>query len=59
MQQRASVVNRIQKVREDASIKLSSVATDVMGKSGLDMIRAMIRGEEDHREAFIALRGES
>ncbi len=41
------VVNRIQKTLEDANIKLSSVASDVMGKSGRDMIRALIKGEED------------
>ena len=35
-------VNRIHKTLEDAGVKLSSVATDVMGVSGRDMIRALI-----------------
>jgi hypothetical protein len=36
------VANRIQKVLEDANIKLASVATDVLGVSGRDMLRALI-----------------
>jgi transposase len=48
--QKASVANRIQKVLEDANIKLSSVATDVLGASGRAMIRALIAGEEDPGE---------
>lgn len=32
---RAAVINRIHKVLEDANIKLTSVATDVLGVSGL------------------------
>ena len=35
-------VNRIHKILEDANIKLSSVASDIMGKSGCDMIGALI-----------------
>src|SRR5258708_1385839 len=37
------IANRIQKVLEDANIKLASVATDALGASG----RAMLAGEED------------
>jgi transposase len=48
--QRAAVVNRVHKVLEDANIKLGAVATDIMGKSGKDMIRALIRGENDSIE---------
>lgn len=44
---KASVANRIQKVLEDANIKLGSVATDVLGVSGRDMLRALIAGEQD------------
>ena len=39
--------NRIQKILEDANIKLASVATDILGASGRDMLRALIRGETD------------
>jgi transposase len=47
IRQRASMVNRVQKVLEDANIKLASVATDVMGVSGRTMIERMISGEND------------
>jgi transposase len=41
------VANRIQKVLEDANIKLASVATDALGASGRKMIQALIAGEQD------------
>ena len=42
--EKASVSNRIQKVLEDANIKLGSVASDVLGVSGRDLLRALIAG---------------
>jgi|SRR5262245_6665465 len=45
--QRAAVSNRIQKVLEDANLKLGSVAADVLGKSGRAMLRALIAGQTD------------
>jgi transposase len=45
--ERASAANRIQKVLEDANIKLASVATDVLGVSGRDMLEALIAGQTD------------
>ncbi len=47
VRQAATVANRIQKVLEDANIKLGSVASDVLGESGRDMLRALIAGETD------------
>jgi len=44
---RTAVVNRLQKVLEDANIKLGSVVTDVMGVSGRAMLREMIEGNTD------------
>jgi transposase len=41
------MANRLQKVLEDANIKLASVATDILGVSGRAMIRALIAGEQD------------
>ena len=41
------IANRIQKVLEDANIKLASVATDTLGASGRAMLEAMIQGEQD------------
>lgn len=40
-------VNRLQRVLEDAQIKLASVASDVMGVSGRAMIAALIGGTTD------------
>jgi len=37
--------NRIHKVLQDANLKLSSVATDVLGVSGRDMLAALVAGE--------------
>jgi len=45
--ERGREVNRLQKVLEDAGIKLSSVATDVMGASGRAMVEALIEGTTD------------
>jgi len=44
---RATAVNRVQKVLESANIKLASVATDVLGVSGRAMIARLIAGESD------------
>ncbi len=40
-------INRIQKVLEGANIKLSSVASSVVGVSGRAMLEALISGQED------------
>jgi transposase len=47
IQERAAAANRIQKVLEDANVKLAGVATDVLGASGRDMLDALIAGETD------------
>jgi transposase len=41
------VSNRIQKVLEDANIKLASVASDTLGKSGREILAALVREETD------------
>jgi len=46
IQTKSSVANRIQKVLEDANIKLGSVASDVLGVSGRDMLRAIVAGQD-------------
>ncbi|MEW9674501.1 IS110 family transposase [Ammoniphilus sp. 3BR4] len=43
-------ISRIQKVLEGANIKLSSVATDILGVSGRLMLDAIIDGVEDPEE---------
>jgi transposase len=45
--EQARLANRIHKVLEDANIKLGAVASDILGKSGRAMLRALIRGEHD------------
>lgn len=45
--EKTRTANRIQKVLEDANVKLASVATDALGASGRDMIRALIDGRND------------
>ena len=47
VQQRATVSNRIEKVLEDANIKLGVVASHVLGQSGRTMLHALSTGEED------------
>ena len=45
--ERASAANRLQKILEDANIKLASVASDVQGVSARAMLEALIQGETD------------
>src|SRR6267142_6173807 len=44
---RSREVNRLCKVLEDAGIKLTSVATDVLGVSGRAMVEALLTGTTD------------
>ena len=47
VRQRATLVNRLQKVLEGANIKLGDVATDIVGRSGRAMLDALVAGETD------------
>lgn len=47
VQQRATLVNRVQKVLEGANIKLGDVASNVMGLSARAMLAAIAAGETD------------
>lgn len=49
-QQKSAVANRVHKVLEDANIKLSSVATDILGASGRAMLKAIISGNDNPDE---------
>jgi transposase len=42
---RARVINRVQKTLEDANVKLASVATKIMGKSGRAILDALVEGK--------------
>lgn len=45
--ERTSEVNRLQKVLEDANIKLASVASDIMGMTGRLILHELVRGNSD------------
>ncbi len=45
--ERTRAANRIHKVLEDANIKLGSVASDILGVSGREMLDRLVAGEED------------
>ena len=47
VQERSAEVNRLQKTLEGANIKLGDVATDIVGVSGRQMLRALIEGATD------------
>ncbi len=49
-QERSSVANRIQKILEDANVKLSAVASDALGKSGRAILHAIVNGVKDPEE---------
>jgi len=57
VQQHTQTVNRLHAVLQDANIKLSSVASDILGVSGRDMIDALQRGEEDPAQLAELARG--
>ncbi len=47
IRERAAEANRLQKTLEGANIKLSSVATNVLGVSGRQILAALVRGSDD------------
>lgn len=57
VRQRATLVNRVQKTLESANIKLASVASDVMGVSGREMLNAIIEGKASPTEMAALAKG--
>jgi len=47
VRERTQHVQRIQKILEDANIKLASVLSDITGRSGRDILDAIIAGQTD------------
>ena len=47
IQERNRLINRIRKVLEDANIKLVSVVSDIMGRTGHAILSALVAGQED------------
>jgi transposase len=47
IRERTTLVNRVQKLLEDANIKLAAVASDIMGVSGRAILAALLAGHAD------------
>ena len=45
IEEKSAEVNRVQKILEDANIKLASVASDIMGVSGRAILAALLEGK--------------
>src|SRR6266568_4551061 len=45
VEERSRTINRLQKILEDTNLKLSAVATDLMGLSAREMLAALLAGE--------------
>ena len=57
IEERTRIVNRIQKVLEDANIKLSSVVTDITGKTAQQILHALLEGEQNPEKLAGMARG--
>jgi transposase len=57
IQERAREASRIQKILEGANIKLGSVASNVLGVSGREMLQKIVAGVEDPEELAGLARG--
>ena len=57
LQERTRLINRIQKVLEDANLKLASVVTDIMGVTGYAILRALVAGQEEPERLVHLARG--
>ena len=56
-QDHTAVANRMQKILEDANIKLASVASDWLGVSGRAILAQLLAGEEDAEKLAALSRG--
>jgi hypothetical protein len=54
---RTAEKNRVEKLLEDAQIKLSVVASDIFGKSGRDMMGALVAGERNPKARYVGWSG--
>ena len=58
VKEQTALANRVQKLIESANIKLGQVATDVLGVSGRQMLRALADGEHDTEKIADFARGQ-
>lgn len=56
--EKTKVINRLHKVLEDTNIKIGAVASDLLGASGRDMLRALIAGQQTPQEMANLARGQ-
>ena len=56
-QDHTAVANRMQKILEDANIKLAAVASDGLGVSGRAILARLLAGEEDAEKLAELSRG--
>lgn len=57
VEERAREINRIQAVLEGANIKLASVITDVSGKTGIGIMKAIVSGTTDSKTLSLLAKG--
>ena len=57
VRERTAVANRLQKTLEGANIKLAAVATDILGKSGREILAALVDGQTDAADLAQLARG--
>jgi transposase len=57
LQERSRLINRVQKVLEDANLKLTSVVTDIMGATGHAILTALVAGQQDPEHLAHLARG--
>lgn len=57
VEERTREVQRLDKVLQDAGLKLSSVASDILGKSGRDILDALVAGQRDPAQLAELARG--
>ncbi len=57
IEEQSREANRIQKVLEGANIKLGDVATDVLGKSGREILACLVQGETNPEKLAELARG--
>jgi len=50
VREQTRIANRLHKTLEDANIKLGAVASDILGKSGRNMLNAIVAGERDPKK---------
>jgi len=58
VRERATLINRVQKLLESANLKLSSVMSNVLGVTGRSILSALLAGETDPHTLAELARGQ-